>query len=187
MQRTPFRFLRFAFVIASFTPLFVLLGVKGNLYLSDETLWWSVAALVFLPNALLLIRWLIVRNGEQVIELQIADSSDNRDSLVIYLLAVLLALYGVNPENGREWIAFGLTIFFVILLFWMANLHHLNVIFNLAGYRTYTVTLKVNGAHRAHTSQGVLLTKRLQPPANRAMQCHRLSHDVFIEKKTHEI
>lgn len=187
MKRAPFRFLRFNFVIASFTPLFLLLGVKGNLYLSDEALWWSLAALILIPNALLLVRWLIVRNGDQVIELQIEDCSDNRDSLVIYLLAVLLALYGVTPENGREWIAYGLTIFFVILLFWMANLHHLNVVFNLAGYRTYTVTLKVNGARGGHTGKGVLLTKRLQPPANRAMQCYRLSHDVFIEKNTHEI
>lgn len=187
MQHTPFRFLRFAFVIASFTPLFLLLGIKGNSYLTDKDLWWIVAPVVFLPNFLLYLRWRLVQKDGQTFELQIRDSVDNRESLVIYLLAVLLALYGVTPENGREWAAYGLTILFVILLFWMANLHHLNVIFNLAGYRTYTVTFDVFGANGMRSNKAVLLSKRLQPPTSGPILCYRLSHDVFIEKSSHEI
>lgn len=187
MKPTPFRFLRFAFVIASFSPLFILLGIKGNKHLSDLALWSSVIFLVFLPNGLLYLRWWLIRKSDQVIELQIMDSTDNRDSLVIYLLAVLLALYGVNPESVREWVAYALTVLFVIILFWMTNLHHLNVLFNILGYKTYTITIKVNGSNGVKSMKAVLLTKSQQPSINRSISCYRLSHDIFIEQNTYEI
>ncbi|MFP3801165.1 hypothetical protein [Paraburkholderia sp. SIMBA_027] len=181
MKREPLRFLRLLFVIASFSPLVIIWGVRGVPLLSEVSVWISVAVLVIVPNGVVWLRWYIVKQQKLTAQAEVQQATDHREHLVVYLLAVLLAMYGASVGSIRELIAVILAFVLVVMLFWFSNLHYLNVFFAILGYRTFTVVRRVSDGSGRKSSTIVLLTKRDCIEAGDLVICYRLSHDVFID------
>lgn len=183
MKHEPLRFLRFLFVMASFSPLVILWGVRGVNILSEFSLWISVALFVLIPNAVIWLRWRIVKHENLTAQAEILEATDHREHLVVYLLAVLLAMYGATVTSMRELLAVVLTLVLIVVLFWFSNLHYLNIFFAMLGYRTFTVTQRVRDGTSRKSSKIVLLTRRNCIEVGDNITCYRLSHDVFVDKE----
>lgn len=183
MRREPLRVLRLLFVIASFTPLVLLWGIRGAKDIPDSTIWWWVAGLTVVPNLAIFVRWHVVRKENLTAQAEVLEATDHREHLVIYLLAVFLAMYGFGIGSVREGLSVVLALALVVLLFWYANLHYLNLAFALLGYRTFTVTRRVSDGTARRSSRLVLLTKRDCVEPGEFIRCYQLSHDLWVEKE----
>jgi len=182
MNNSPFRFLRLIFVVASLSPVFILWGIKGSKVLPDSALLLIVFLLVSIPNGILILRWISVRKQNLIVQTKVLEATDHREHLVVYLLAVLLAIFGASLESTRDLIALAFTAILVTLLFWYSNLHYLNLIFALLGYKTFTVKRLIEKSGKQETSQVVVLTKRDWIQSDEIITCLRLSHNTWIEK-----
>ena len=183
MQRQPQRILRLLFVIASFTPLVLLWGIRGAKDIPDSTICFWVAGLTVIPNLAIFLRWYIVRRENITAQADILNATDHREHLVIYLLAVFLAMYGFGIGSIREGVSVILALALVVLLFWYANLHYLNLVFAFLGYRTFTVTRRVSNGVTRRSSKIVLLSRRDCVESGDVINCYQLSHDLWVEKE----
>ncbi len=95
---------------------------------------------------------------------------------------MLLPLYTANLANERELFAVAAAFVFIVFLFWHMNLHYMNIVFAVLGYRVYTVEM---AAQRGSPGSAVvLLSKRNSPPlAGASIDALRLSDTVFVEKE----
>ncbi len=171
---------RLLMVIGSLAPIFLLWALRGA-FLPDE--WWVPLCLMLavLPNLVLVWRWRIShrRNDHRIIIVGIAR--DGSEHLLVYLFAMLLPLYAVNPTSGRELASVAVAFAFIVFLFWHMNLHYMNIAFAMLGYRAYTIET------RAHPGAApvlvVLLSKRHNtPPPDTSIDSFRLSDTVYVEK-----
>ena len=178
----PFRFLRLIFVIASLSPLFIIWGLKGFKQIPDYFLVPAVILVLILSNGIVLYRWAIVKKQNLTVQAQVQDATDHREHLVVYLLAVLLAMFGANAADMRELSALFFALFLIVILFWYSNLHYLNVAFALFGFKTFTATRKVEGNNSISTLKVVVLTRRSWIEDGESIICYRLSHDIWVEK-----
>jgi hypothetical protein len=172
---------RLLMVISSFAPLFVLWAIRGARPIPDS--YWILACLVFalLPSLALIWRWRIaLRNNDHRVII-VAAARDQSDHLLVYLFAMLLPLYTVNLEHGRELFAVAAAFTFIVFLFWHMNLHYMNVAFGMLGYRVYTV--EIGRPDGEPGSSIVLLSKKAKPPPiGASVNGLRISDTVFVEK-----
>src|SRR5690606_23527408 len=97
--------------------------------------------------------------------------------LFTYLFTVLLPLYSVSITTDREFAAVVVAILFIMFVLWNLNLHFINILFALQGYKVYTLE-DLDGA--------ILLSTRSHIPKKiTEIKVHRLSNSVFIELKDH--
>jgi hypothetical protein len=87
----------------------------------------------------------------------------------------------VNLQDGREFAATVVALIFILFLFWHLNMHYMNLLFALCGYRVFTVTPHAGNRHSSVASF-VLLTKRVVLVEGEQLETYRLSDSVFIEK-----
>lgn len=175
--REGLRFVRLMMVISSLTPLFLLWAVRGMQPLPDMWLMGGCALLIAVPNVVLFLRLKIAVARGDMRTIQIDRADDHRDHLLVYLFAVLVPLFDANIGRGRDSAATVIALSFVIFLFWHLNLHYMNVLFAIAGYRVFTVN--VPGDPRPI----VLLTKKSVLDTARKVHAYRLSDSVLIETK----
>ncbi len=170
-------FVRLAMIVSSLSPLFVLWAVRGITPIPDAWLITFCVALIVLPNAVLLLRLWIARRRQDKKTIDIEFADDHRDHLLVYLFAMLIPLYQANVGSARESAATLVALLLVIFLFWHLNLHYMNVLFAVFGYRVYTV-------RDAEGSQLlVVLSKRTALPRGAKLHAYRLSNTVFIERR----
>ncbi len=105
--------------------------------------------------------------------LNVTEVKSNKEYLFTYLFTVLLPLYSVAITNKRDFSAMIVAICFVIFVLWNMNLHFINILLALQGYKVYTI--------ESHDC-AVLLTRRVRFAADlKELKVHRLSNSVFIE------
>jgi hypothetical protein len=110
--------------------------------------------------------------------LTIGRAEDHREYLLVYLFAMLIPLYDVNLGSARDVAAAVLALAFIVFLFWHLNLHYMNILFALRGYRVFTIT----GSAASATSEPlVLLTKRIGLQQGEKVLAYRISNTVFFE------
>jgi hypothetical protein len=182
MKREPFKFLRLIFVIATLTPLFVMWTIKGSAVIPNSILILSSAAIIIISNGIIFFRWHIAIKQKQIVEAIVQKSTDHTEHLVVYLLAVFLAIYSSTTGTMREVFATLFAVALIILLFWFSRLHYLNLVFATMGYKTFTVTRKHPDNNFNKTTKVVVLSKRDQINPEEKITCYRLSHDLWIEK-----
>ena len=170
-------FVRLAMVVSSLAPLFVLWAVRGVSPIPDKWLITFCVALIVVPNAVLVLRLWIARRRHDKNTIDVEFSDDHRDHLLVYLFAMLIPLYEANIGSARDSAATLVALLLVIFLFWHLNLHYMNVLFAVFGYRVFTV-------RDAEGSQLlVLLSKRTALPRGAKVHAYRLSNTVFIERR----
>ena len=168
------RFVRLMMVISGLTPLFVLWAIRGMQPVPDKWLIISCAALVIVPNCVLLSRLVVARRRGDKHTLAITKADDHRDHLLVYLFAMLIPLFDANVGRTRDSAATLVALLFVIFLFWHLNLHYMNVLFALFGFRVFTI-------QTAGESEPIVLLARRTVLGVGKIHAFRLSNTVFIE------
>ena len=175
-------FIRLMMVLGSMTPLFVLWAIRGTPLVEDWILWTLCIVMIGIPNVAIYGRTKIAQHEKDYHPLKVMSVEDHRDHLLVYLFAVLLPLYVANLSAERELWATLVAFLFIIFLFWHLNLHYMNLVYALCGYRVYTMRQQ----HRLNcegecSDCAVLLTKRHFLIEGQTIRALRLSNTVYIE------
>jgi hypothetical protein len=174
---------RLLMVLSSVSPLFVLWAIRGSKLLPDRYLLTFCGVMIILPNLFL---WLRIRTAQKLgekRELAIGSAEDHRDHLLVYLFAMLLPFYPIDTGTWRDLAALLSALGFVVFLFWHLNLHYMNLMFAIRGYRVFTISPpEDNNPLSGRTSQ-VLITPRVALLSGDRIVAYRLSDTVYFEVK----
>ena len=175
------KFARSMMVLSSLTPLFVLWAIRGVSCLSNGWFLGGCIALIILPNLILVIRWRVaIRSGDQKV-LIIGKAEDHRDHLIVYLFTMLIPLYQANMDKLRDFSAVLVAFLFIVFLFWHLNLHYMNVIFAILGYKVFSITPPDDATNISNQEPYVLLSRRSFLKSGTQLTAFRISNTVFIE------
>src|SRR5262249_19067558 len=97
------------------------------------------------------------------------------------LFAMLIPLYDANVGSLRDAAATIIAFVFIVFLFWHLNLHYMNVLFALFGYRVFTIRPLASAI--GGREPFVLLTTRSSLPAGVQVDAYRISDTVYFEPK----
>jgi len=93
-----------------------------------------------------------------------------------------MGIYTANLQVEREVIATLLALIFIIFLFWHLDMHYMNLVFALFGYRVYTINPNKDDP-LGSKEPFVLLSKRRYLMVGQSISAYRLSNTVYIEKE----
>jgi hypothetical protein len=174
---------RLMMVASGLSPLFVLWALRGSKFLADCYLLPFCTAMVIVPNLFLWVRIQIVKRKQLKNDLIVGRAEDHRDHLLVYLFAVLLPFYSIDTITWRDFAALMLAVAFVVFLFWHLNLHYLNILFAISGYRRFTITPPKDENSFSGRTSLVLITPRAYLEEGEHITAYRLSNSVFFEAK----
>ena len=180
-------FFRFLMVLGSMAPLFIFLAIRGvpiidSKPLFSDTIYCILCLLVVaLPAFVLAIRIWIAGRNKDTKELVVGNATDHRDHLIAYLFAVVIPLYQNNYTTLRDVLAAFAVLCFILFLFVYMNLHYMNLVFALAGYRVYTVETEDKTNPFSGRRSFILITKRYSLHSQQKINARRISDTVFIE------
>lgn len=174
---------RLLMVLGGVSPLFILWAIRGSKLLCDRYLFGLCAIMVIVPNLFLWFRIRVAKKQQLKNEVVVGSADDHRDHLLVYLFAMLLPFYSVDTNNWREFAALVAALAFVVFLFWHLNLHYMNIIFALGGYRVFTVSPPKDDNLLSGRASQVLVTPRTVLLSGDRIIAYRLSDTVFFEAK----
>lgn len=172
---------RLLMVVASMAPLFFFWAFKGTKCISDKYFFLLCAALIAIPNLILLMRITISKKNKNTKKIKVYISKDQNDNLLLYLFAMLIPLITGDISTLRELLMMISVLLFLIFLFWHLNLFYLNIVFAFFGYKIFTVMPKLDSEDFVPF---VLLTKRHWIKEGIEINTIRISDTVFIETYT---
>lgn len=180
-QHEGLKAVRLLMVLSSISPLFILWAIRGNPLIPDPYFIGFCATMVILPYGILGLRVRTARNLRETREIAVGSAEDHRDHLVVYLFAMLLPFYEADSDTCREFVAMLAALSFVIFLFWHLNLHYVNLIFAVLGYRVFTVyPPKEDNPLADRTSQVVITRRKIMLPGEQLF-AYRVSDTVYLE------
>lgn len=174
---------RLLLALSSFTPLFLLLGLRGVSFIPSRCLWVFCALMILVPNGYVLWRRYHPKKPPPV-QLAVGRYEDHRDRVIVYLFATLLPLYQSDLEGWRDLAALAVAFVLVVFLFWRLNLHYVNLWFVARGYHVYTVFPPSTNVAHSSEEPFVLITRRPYLPQEGRVNAHRLSRTVYIEEQS---
>jgi hypothetical protein len=174
---------RLLMVLSSVSPLFVLWAIRGSSLVPDSYLLTFCLLLVILPNFFLWLRIEGAKKHQVKSELIVGSAEDHRDHLLVYLFAMLVPLYPIDAGTWRDLAALIAAFGFVIFLFWHLNLHYMNIIFAIRGYRVFTILPPKDDNPLSGRTSLVLVTPRTNVLPGDRIIAYRLSDTVFFEAK----
>jgi|GEM_PF-430944 len=189
--------LRLMMVLASISPLFLLWAIRRTCQESNApckvpkvvclvpNLYFSVACAVFIvvPNLLLFWRRHVAKAHQDTRDIVVGKAEDHRDHLLVYLFAMLLPFYTTNLTSAREFSATMIAVCFIVFLFWNNNLHYMNILFAVFGYRIFTIYPPNDGNPLSGRESVVLITRRCTLFQGERIVPYRLSNSVYWEVK----
>jgi hypothetical protein len=168
-------------VLSSISPLFILWAIRGNNLIPDRYFLGFCALMVIVPNAFLWLRLRTAQQQEDKRDLTVGAAEDHRADLLIYLFAMLLPFYSTDLGTWRDLGASLAALAFIVFLFWHLNLHYMNLIFAVLGYRVFTVDSPEVGATHASRSRNAVITRRVGLSPGDRLIVYRLSDTVYWE------
>jgi len=174
---------RLLMVLSSTSPLFVLWAIRGSKLLPDPYVLSFCAAMVILPNLFLWLRIRAAKKHEVKSDLVVGTAEDHRDHLLVYLFAMLLPFYSIDTNSWRDFAALVTAVGFVVFMFWHLDLHYMNIIFAIRGYRVFTILPPEDNNPVSGRVSLVLVTPRISVLSGDRIVAYRLSDTVFFENK----
>ena len=173
-------FLRLCMVLAGFAPLFCLMAIRGIEVVPDMWLWTACGLLVAVPMLFLLLRLLVVWRYEPPRVLVVGQVEESRSHILTYLFATFLPFYRQDLGNMRDLIAVVVAALFIIFLFWYLNLHYVNILLAVFGYRVYTIRPR-DDDDNPYTSRVpiVVITRQRSLPPGGDIRGYRLSDTLY--------
>ena len=177
--RERLRFWRFCMVLAGLGPLFVLMAVKGNDVVPD--LYWSIICgfLVFFPVAALFGRLVMVYRTQTPRPVAVVRVEDSRSHVLVYLFATLLPFYRQNIMDPRDLSGILLAIALIIFLFWHLNLHYMNIVLAIFGFRVYTIHPSDDSNLYSNRIPIVVITRQRFLVPGSTIQGYRMSDTLY--------
>lgn len=175
---------RFLMVLSSVSPLFVLWAIRGNSLVSDRYFIGFCALMVLLPNAFLWLRIRTAKKQKDRSPITVGSAEDHRDHILVYLFAMLLPFYSEDLGSMRDLAATLAALTFIIFLFWHLNLHYMNLLFAVLGYRVFTVYPPADGNPLTGKTRHALITRRVNLAPGEKLIAYRLSDTVYLETET---
>lgn len=175
---------RFLMVLGSFSPLFILWAIRGSVLAPDAYLIGFCTAMIAIPNVFLWARIHTARRQRDTRELTVGKAEDHRDHILVYLFAMLLPLYALDPGTWRYVASVFAALAFIVFLFWRLNLHYMNLFFAIRGYRVFTVYPPADANPLTGRVAFVLITHRVTLPRGARLIAYRLSDSVYLEMST---
>jgi hypothetical protein len=176
---------RLLMVLSSISPVFILWAIRGSKLIGDLYLTSLCAAFVVLPYAFLFLRIRAARMLRERRELLVGSAEDHRDHLLVYLFAMLLPFYPIDLTNARDIAAVVTALAFVVFLFWHLNLHYMNLLFAILGYRVFTILPLKEGNALSGKTGYILITPRVSIVDGSRLNVYRLSDTVYFEVSDH--
>ena len=174
---------RLLMVFGSISPLFILWAIRGNTLVPDHYFLTFCSLMVVVPNAVLGIRLLVALKQKDNRPLTIGNSEDHRSHLLAYLFSMLLPFYRQEFATWRDLSAMLIALAFIAFLFWHLNLHYMNLVFAIFGYRVFTVHPPSDGNPYTGKSSFILMTRRRSLHQGEQVTALRLSDAVYLEQR----
>lgn len=172
---------RLLMVLSSISPLFILWAIRGNELIPDCYFVSFCALMVLLPNIFLWLRIHTVKQNNDKRELIVGTADDHRDHILVYLFAMLLPFYSEDISTARDLAAILGALSFIVFLFWHLNLHYMNLVFAVFGYRVFTVYPPIDGNPLTGKTRYAVITRRVSLLSNEKLITYRLSDTVYLE------
>lgn len=173
---------RLFMVLSSMSPLFLLWAIRGNSFVPDKYLLTFCAFMVVLPNLLLRLRIRAAIRANDRREIAVGTAEDHRDHLLVYLFSMLLPFYAAELRNERDVAAVLVALAFIVFLFWHLNLHYMNLLFAVLGYRVFSVLPPPGNNPLSGRSALVIITRRPVLVSGDRLTAYRLSDTVYFER-----
>jgi len=139
------------------------------------------AAMVLLPNAFLWLRIRTAKRDKDRREVTVGTADDHRDHILLYLFAMLLPFYSEDLGTLRDLAATLAALSFIVFLFWHLNLHYMNLLFAMLGYRVFTVYPPADGNPLTGKKRYAVITRRVSLSPGETITTYRLSDTVYLE------
>ncbi len=175
------KFTRLFMVLSSMSPLFILWAIHGSRLIPDRYFLAFCAFMVVVPYACLWWRYHIVKKRDDKREIAVGAAEDNRDHILVYLFAILLPVYSGSLSTWRTIGATAIALAFIVFLFWHLNLHYMNIVFAIRGYRVFTVRSPDTGNAYSGRTSIVVITKRPALSPGERIVAYRMSDTVYLE------
>jgi hypothetical protein len=172
---------RLLMVLSSISPLFILWAIRGNSLIPDRWFIAFCALMVVVPNAFLWLRIWTAKQQADKRDLAVGTADDHRDHILVYLFAMLLPFYSEDLGSWRDLGATVAALAFIVFLFWHLNLHYLNLVFAVRGYRVFTVYPPADGNVLTGKSRQAVITRRVSLTSGDRLVAYRLSDTVYLE------
>ena len=172
---------RLFMVLSSLSPLFILWAIRGNSLIPDVWFTIACASMVVGPNFFLWYRFRTAKRNSDKRQLTVGSSEDHRSHVLVYLFATLLPFYREDLATYRDLVAALGALAFIVFLFWRLNLHYMNVLFALLGYRVFTVSSPQDENPYTGRDSLVLVTHRRSLLPDDKIFAYRLSDTVYWE------
>jgi hypothetical protein len=172
---------RLLMVLSSMSPLFILWGIRGSRVIADRYFLAFCSVMVILPHAFLWLRMTTAKRLHEKREIVVGTSEDHREHLLVYLFAMLLPVYAADLGSWREFSAALAALAFIVFLFWHLNLHYMNLLFAVLGYRVFTVYPPADDNPLTGKEAQVLLSRRATIPPGERLLVYRVSDTVSLE------
>lgn len=173
---------RLFMVLSSMSPLFLLWAIRGNSFVGDKYLLTFCAIMLVLPNLFLVLRIRAAIGANDRREIAVGKAEDHRDHLLVYLFSMLLPFYAAELRNERDVAAVLVALAFIVFLFWHLNLHYMNLLFAVLGYRVFSVLPPPGNNPLSGRSGLVVITRRSVLISGDRLTAYRLSDTVYFER-----
>jgi hypothetical protein len=170
-------------VLSSLSPLFILWAIRGTKLIRDRWSLLACALMVILPMAFLGIRIWTAKKLQDRREIVVGTADDHRAHLLVYLFAVLLPFYRTGLDTWRDLAAMVVGLAFIVFLFLHLNLHYMNLLFAIFGYRVFTLYPPDDQNPLSGKTSQVLITPRVTVSTGDRIIAYRLSDTVYLEVK----
>lgn len=177
------RVARLLMVLSSVSPLFILWAIRGTALVPDVYFLAFCALMIVVPNAFLWFRIRTAQKNQEKRELAVSTVEDNRDHLLVYLFAMLLPFYADTLATWRVLAAALAGLGFIVFMFWHLNLHYMNILFALFGYRVFTLYPSSDTSPLSGRLNYVLITPRVSIAAGERIAAYRISDTVYFEAR----
>ena len=94
---------------------------------------------------------------------------------------MLLPFYTTDLGVWRDFAATMAALGFIVFLFWHLNLHYMNLLFAVFGYRVFTIIPVEDGNPLSGKTSQVLITRRAVVLPGERLVAYRLSDTVYFE------
>lgn len=172
---------RLLMVLSSISPLFILWAIRGIELIPDTYFLSFCALMVIVPNGFLWLRIRTARKLREKREIIVGRVEDHRDHLLIYLFSMLLPFYMTDFSVWRDLAATVAALGFIVFLFWHLNMHYMNLMFAVLGYRVFTIYPPADENPLSGRTGQVLITRRVAVSPGERLVAYRLSDTVYFE------
>ncbi len=172
---------RLLMVLSSISPLFILWAIRGIKLIPDVYFLPFCALMVVVPNGFLWLRIRTARKLRETRQIVVGTAEDHREHLLVYLFSMLLPFYATDFGEWRDFAATVAALGFIVFLFWHLNLHYMNLLFAVFGYRVFTIYPAADGNPLSGRISQVLITRRMAVLPDERLVAYRLSDTVYFE------